>query len=327
MHTDNIYKVFVDLQNNNTSAGEYIVDSFHEQLPHKLGCSVDGFPVFFIKCSDEAFSADIKLALFSVMHNRVCDIVDRTTGACVTGKFSVLQMSSHEPELQRYFLEVILLLLLKLPNEPGVWELDSNIRSIITLFTSAKQPSQEMIRGLFAELLTIYLSNDPHYMLRAWHVTPQDKFDFNDGVDKIEVKSYTGEVRKHTFSAEQLHVAGDSKMAVASTHIIPCGIGMSVNDLLDEISLKVQDDHDLLLHLREIVAATVGAYISEISSYKFDLSTAKDFFAVYDYNTIPKIDTNAIPHEISNVHYSVDFSGLAKLEPSDKTSKLISCII
>lgn len=327
MRTGNIYKIFIDLQNNNTTTGQYVVDSFHEQLPHKLGCSADGFPVFFIKCSDEAFSADIKLALFSVIHNRVCDIIDRTTGEQVTGKFSVLQMSSHEQELQRYFLEVILLLLLKLPNEPGVWELDSNIRSIIALFTSAKQPSQEMIRGLFAELLTIYLSNDPHYMLKAWHVTPQDKFDFNDGIDKIEVKSYTGEVRKHTFSAEQLHVTGDSKMAVASTHIIPCGIGISVNDLVDEISLKVQNDHELLLHLREIVASTVGAFISEISSYKYDLSTAKDFFAIYDYNTIPKIDTNTIPHEVSNVHYTVDFSSLVTMEPSEETSKLISCII
>lgn len=327
MRTGNIYKIFIDLQNNNTTMGQYVVDSFHEQLPHKLGCSADGFPVFFIKCSDEAFSADIKLALFSVIHNRVCDIIDRTTGEQVTGKFSVLQMSSHEQELQRYFLEVILLLLLKLPNEPGVWELDSNIRSIIALFTSAKQPSQEMIRGLFAELLTIYLSNDPHYMLKAWHVTPQDKFDFNDGIDKIEVKSYTGEVRKHTFSAEQLHVTGDSKMAVASTHIIPCGIGISVNDLVDEISLKVQNDHELLLHLREIVASTVGAFISEISSYKYDLSTAKDFFAIYDYNTIPKIDTNTIPHEVSNVHYTVDFSSLVTMEPSEETSKLISCII
>ena len=327
MRTGNIYKIFIDLQNNNTTTGQYVVDSFHEQLPHKLGCSADGFPVFFIKCSDEAFSADIKLALFSVIHNRVCDIIDRTTGEQETGKFSVLQMSSHEQELQRYFLEVILLLLLKLPNEPGVWELDSNIRSIIALFTSAKQPSQEMIRGLFAELLTIYLSNDPHYMLKAWHVTPQDKFDFNDGIDKIEVKSYTGEVRKHTFSAEQLHVTGDSKMAVASTHIIPCGIGISVNDLVDEISLKVQNDHELLLHLREIVASTVGAFISEISSYKYDLSTAKDFFAIYDYNTIPKIDTNTIPHEVSNVHYTVDFSSLVTMEPSEETSKLISCII
>lgn len=327
MRTGNIYKIFIDLQNNNTTTGQYVVDSFHEQLPHKLGCSADGFPVFFIKCSDEAFSADIKLALFSVIHNRVCDIINRTTGEQVTGKFSVLQMSSHEQELQRYFLEVILLLLLKLPNEPGVWELDSNIRSIIALFTSAKQPSQEMIRGLFAELLTIYLSNDPHYMLKAWHVTPQDKFDFNDGIDKIEVKSYTGEVRKHTFSAEQLHVTGDSKMAVASTHIIPCGIGISVNDLVDEISLKVQNDHELLLHLREIVASTVGAFISEISSYKYDLSTAKDFFAIYDYNTIPKIDTNTIPHEVSNVHYTVDFSSLVTMEPSEETSKLISCII
>jgi hypothetical protein len=102
---------------------------------------------------------------------------------------------------------------------------------------------------------------------------------------------------------------------------------MSINDLLDEISLKVQDDHELLLHLREIVAATVGAYISELASYKFDISTAKDFFAVYDYNAIPKIDIKTIPNEVSNVHYTVDFSGLVTMEPSEGTSKLISCII
>ena len=155
MKQSTIYNIFQDLHNNLPTDGRYVVDSFNAKVNHKLGCSKEGYPVFFIECEDEQKMADIKLTLFSVMHNRVCDVYDKTTGENVITRYSVVQLNSDDVVFQKYFLEVIQLLLLKLPKTPCVADLDENIKTIITLFTNAKQPSKEAIRGLFAELVVI----------------------------------------------------------------------------------------------------------------------------------------------------------------------------
>lgn len=326
MKQSTIYNIFQDLHNNLPTDGRYVVDSFNAKVNHKLGCSKEGYPVFFIECEDEQKMADIKLTLFSVMHNRVCDVYDKTTGENVITRYSVVQLNSDDVVFQKYFLEVIQLLLLKLPKTPCVADLDENIKTIITLFTNAKQPSKESIRGLFAELILIDLSRDPHYLLKSWHVTPRDTYDFNDGIDKIEVKSYTGEIRKHTFSLDQLYTTENSQLVIASIQVIQTGLGMNVYELMDRISLKIQDDITLLIHLRNIIMATVGKYFNEVAEYRFDYEISSESYALFDSLDIPKIDKTLVLPEISNVHFTVDFSGLFPIDSQSKSSTLINAL-
>ena len=54
---------------------------------------------------------------------------------------------------------------------------------------SFNRPPRKTIQGLWAELFIIERANNPEYLIQSWHSSSEDKFDFNDGQDKIEVKA------------------------------------------------------------------------------------------------------------------------------------------
>ena len=147
-----------------------------------------------------------------------------------------------------------------------------------------------------------------------------------DGIDKIEVKSYTGEIRKHTFSLDQLYTTENSQLVIASIQVIQTGLGMNVYELMDRISLKIQDDITLLIHLRNIIMATVGKYFNEVAEYRFDYEISSESYALFDSLDIPKIDKTLVLPEISNVHFTVDFSGLFPIDSQSKSSTLINAL-
>lgn len=319
--------IFQQLKSHKKEDGRYEVDAISDQLPHKLGCTKEGRPIFFVECCDSTKQIDIKLSLFTVMYNRPCEIFDNSTGEYFVKPYSVLQLNSDDEEFQRYFLDVVYMILLRLPATPDTAELDSEIKKIITLFTNAKRPSTSAIRGLFAELMVIDLAKDPKYLLQSWHVLPNDPFDFNDGKDKVEIKSCTKDLRKHTFSLEQLYTTEGSQLVIASVAVLQTGLGMNVYDLVDKITLKVQDDINLVIHLRECITATIGKYFNEVSEYKFDYGVSEESYAVYNSDIVPKIDKAAIPSEITNVHFSVDFTDLMPVDSDTFDSKLIKALL
>ena len=68
-------------------------------------------------------------------------------------------------------------------------DLKIEIEKLINLFTKFSKPALKTIQGLWAELLIIEQSKNPDYLIQSWHSSTTDKYDFNDGIDKIEVKS------------------------------------------------------------------------------------------------------------------------------------------
>ena len=327
MWQDKLFDLFMRLRSNKPDGNLYEVESIDTLLPHKLGCSQEGNPVFFVECSDAEKTQDIKLTLFSVMYNRLCDVIDHTTKDRLETKYTVIQLNSDDEEFQKYFLDVMYMVLKKLPIRPENLVLDAEIKKIITLFTNTKKPSKEAIRGLFAELLVIDISRDPHYLLRSWHTSTNDPFDFNDGHDKVEVKSSTKEGRSHKFALRQLLPPQGAQLVVASISVLQTGFGMNVYELMDRISLKIQDDWELLLYLRETVTATVGKYFNEVAEYRFDYGVSLDSYALFDGKEIPCIPIEQIPNEISNVHFTVDMSGLTPVNSQDYKSDLINSLL
>lgn len=319
--------IFQQLRSRKKEEGRYEVEAISDQLPHKLGCTKEGRPIFFVECCDSVKQVDIKLSLFTVMYNRSCDIFDNSTGENYVKPYSVLQLNSDDEEFKKYFLDVVYMILLRLPATPDTAELDSEIKKIITLFTNAKRPSISAIRGLFAELMVIDLAKDPKYLLQSWHVLPNDPFDFNDGKDKVEVKSCTKDLRKHTFSLEQLYTTDSSQLVVVSVAVLQTGLGVNVYDLMDKITLKVQDDINLVIHLRECITATVGKYFNEVAEFKFDYGVSEESYAIYNSEIVPKIDKATIPTEITNVHFSVDFTELMPVDNDTFNSKLIRALL
>ena len=281
-------------------------------LPHKLGCSQELYPVFFVECCDDTPSTNINLKQFTVNFNQVCNLKD-DEGNVMSKKYTIILLKSLESDIQKYFLDLVYIVLRKLSVNPMVTVLKHEIAKVISLFTAPSVFSKEVIKGLWAELFAIVRSQDPLYLINSWHVSPEDKYDFNDGIDKVEVKATKNQERMHTFAIEQLNPNKDSKLVIASVIVIASGQGVNVFDLIDAISERVTDV-DELLKLKEIAYQTIGPHLEESKKLRFDVSMASSTYRLFNHYDVPSISMSAIPVGVSNVHFS---SCLKDIEPAN----------
>ena len=263
-----LYKKFIDLSPTNGESNEFTVDTIIEGRPHKIGVSPEGHVMIFVECSDEKVTSNIKLKMFNVTFNRLCKLNNHDN--TVEKKYGIIKLISNSIDIQKYFLDVMCIVIKKLPVLPKVEQLKREVSKVVSLFTSMPQISKEAVKGLWAELFLIERSRNPLYLLKSWHVSTEDKYDFNDGASKVEVKSTTGSERKHVFSIDQLNPESGTDLIIASTFVIQTGIGKSVFDLMDMISLSITTDEGLL-KLQEVVLTTIGAHIDLIAATASDL--------------------------------------------------------
>ena len=296
-----------------------------ESSPHRLGITSEGYPIFFIACSSFERISDISLQLFKVLFNRQCTISDAKIGVETQGTFSIIQLNSLNPDFQKYFLEVVYLLLCRLDDKPTVNILKAEVSKLLSLFSSVKSISKEVVRGLWAELILIKQSSNPSYLIRSWHVVPEDKFDFNDGIDKVEVKSTNGSKREHTFALEQLNPNKEARLLIASMFVSQTGVGKTIFDLLDEISSPISDV-DVLFKLREETTHIIGSHIEEVSHMFFDENMSLDSLQFFDYISIPSISIGTIPSEVSGVHFRSDLSDVSPIVSLDQDSVLFKSL-
>ena len=79
-------------------------------------------------------------------------------------------------------------------------------------------------------------SKDPTHLVRCWHSIPEEKFDFNNGEERIEVKSSSNALRIHNFSLDQLHSPTDTRTVIASVFVRQASMGKGITTLSNEIS-------------------------------------------------------------------------------------------
>ena len=306
-----IYKIFAELQSRENNTGNLFTVA---QLPfandHKIGVSDDGYPIFFVKCSDVQSNADISLELISVLFNRSCRIIEAES--IVDDTFTMLVLKSENIDFQRYFIDVVCILLQQLPGIPTSKGLLNEIEKMVNLFRSSANIPLSAIQGLWAELLVIDNSSNPGYMIAAWHANTGDKFDFNDGRDKVEVKSTSKSERIHTFSLKQLNPNEGSMLVIASVLVIQTGIGQSIIDLRNSILARVAD-LSLQLKLSEIIIRTIGCDFDKIDNIYFDYQTAVDSLKFYRGEDVPSICTSSVPKLVTNVHFDSNLTDITEL--------------
>ena len=321
---ENIYKKFVGLKPlNGNKADEYTVETISSGLPHKLGITTTGFPMIFVECSDDKVTSDIRLKLLKVSFNCMCRLKEGKN--TIDKKFSIIQLNSDREDFQKYFLEVMYLVLMKLTTRPKIEQLKKEVSKIVSLFTAPVSISKDVIKGLWAELFLIESSNNPMYLIKSWHVSPDDKYDFNDGCDKIEVKATNNEERVHHFAIEQLHPNKDSQLLIASMIVVNSGLGKDVFDLVESISSKISDV-DVLLKLNEVIMNTIANHIEEVKGMRFDYTLAKDYMKFFNYKDIPKIKISDVPLGVSSVHFASCLNGLPNVNPNGMSGKLFKSI-
>jgi len=286
---------------------------------HKMGKSVEGFPMFFVNSRGESNVPNINMEFLSVQYNQTCDIIENNIECNIV--FTIITLKSTEETLLKYFIDIFMLVLQKFDFQPSVKKISIEIENIITIFSAMHHIALKTIQGLWAELLIIYLAKDTDIILSAWHNNPNDKYDFSLGKEKLEVKSSTSYDRIHHFSMEQLNPTQNSELVIASTTVIETGkgtTGLSIIDLADKIIEKTHSI-EMKLKLKTVIANTIGCDINKTSSVYFDLTTAVDKLAFFDYRSVPSIELNNVPIAVSNVNFSSSLEGIEEI-PSNKLS-------
>ncbi len=313
-----IYDIFRGLTVNPIFDGDtFNVASLPGVPHHKIGVSKSGEPMFFIHGTDSGKPLDINLELISVLFNRTCKL--QSDGTVSSDKFTIVSLRTHNSDLQKYFVEIVSLVVKELPENPPVSLVKTEINKLVHLFSHFSKPPIKTIQGLWAELLLIEQSSDPNYMVNAWHVAPSDKFDFNDGQDKIEVKGTAKSRRVHSFSMEQLHPTENANLIIASTFVIEAGVGKSIYDLIGSISARLTQS-DTQFKLTESVAQTLGSDLEKALDVYFDYGQARDSLKFYDFRDIPSIARGSVPTEVQNVRFDSDLTSVSPIEISSLSS-------
>lgn len=314
-----LYSIFCGIKPAESDEKCFPAEEITSALPHRLGCSQDGFPIFFVECCDEMPTTNINLKQFSVNFNQVCNLNEG--GNTVCKKYTIILLKSLESDIQKYFLDLVYIVLKKLPVKPTVSVLKHELAKVISLFTAPPSFSKEIVQGLWAELFVIACGKDPLYLINSWHVTPEDKYDFNDGIDKIEVKATRNQDRVHAFAIEQLNPNKDSKLLIASIIVAPSGQGGNIFDLIDTISEKVADV-DAILKLKEVAYQTIGPHLEESKKIRFDVNMAVNTYKLFNHYDVPAIPLSAVPYEVSNIHFSSCLKDITAVNTDTLESKL-----
>jgi hypothetical protein len=104
----------------------------------------------------------------------------------------------------------------RLGNKPLLEQIKIEIEKIESLFLKLSKSSKASFIGVWGEVFLIETSNNPDVLIEAWHKNSNDLFDFNDGKDKIEVKTTTQKIRRHSFAIGQLEPIPGVCVAIAS---------------------------------------------------------------------------------------------------------------
>ncbi len=192
---------------------------------------------------------------------------------------------------------------------------------MIHLFSKFSKPATKTIQGVWAELLVIEQSRNPAYLIRAWHNNSTDKFDFNDGSDKIEIKSTAKSRRLHNFSLEQLNPNTNSSLLIVSVLSVETGVGKSIFDIVKLIAKKIKDRKSLL-RINEVLAQVLGNDFEKTFEVFFDYQLAIDTLKYYESFNIPKMDPQIISPAISNIHFDCDLTEVTEVKKL-KTKSLL----
>ena len=103
--------------------------------------------------------------------------------------FTVITFRCSDRNLQEYFLRISETLVKTIGQNPTQQQVIDSLKKFVEVFTSLTDSPKNTISGLWAELFLIENSSNPKELINYWHNLPEEKFDFNAGTERIEVKS------------------------------------------------------------------------------------------------------------------------------------------
>jgi hypothetical protein len=288
----------------------------------RIAVDVNGYPVLLLSVANAVKNIALKnfrLKYLQLEQNIECKISENEK--IDFQNFTVITFTSVDRNLQEYFLRISETLVRTLNNRPTQQQVIESLNKFVEVFRALTDTPTNTVHGLWTELFLIDNSIDSKTVLNYWHSIPEEKFDFNSGAEKIEVKSNSNFERIHTFSSEQLNPPTGTQVLVASIFIRQNNAGQSIQQLADSITTKTQNEFDLSDKLHNIIFKTLGNSLEQSIRIKFDFNLAKESLQFYRQQDISKIEEIYIPNEVSEVKYKSDLSNLVPVKREELANK------
>lgn len=314
MINERVYEQLKRLKETESTDSNFEVEDI-EGTNHKLGVSKEKYPKFFI-CTSDAVATIPNQTLESLVveYNTPCKFVDDSGTKKL--HYSIITLLSSEDALQKEFIDIMMMIISKLPDSPTKNEIAAEMECLIAIFEAMHKSPKKKVQGLWAELLVIDRSSNPDLLLNAWHTEPLSKYDFTMGREKIEVKSTSSAERKHTFQLDQLNPTQNSHLLIASVTVRESGHGndgLSVDELRDKICQRLKSA-EAMTHIYLVIARTLGRDYVRARDIYFDYVEAVDSLKFYDYRDIPKISKDIVPIGVSCVKFVSDISNVTDIK-------------
>jgi len=225
----------------------------------------------------------VRLSSIGVDYGVNCKIVEG--GKESDEVITIIRLFSPPIRIESIFIEVVAMLLRPLArfNSSRVHEV---VSGLVELFHEVNRPSQATMLGLWGELFVIGNSVDPNTVGRAWHPSPQERFDFSLEEARIEVKTTTGP-RQHHFALEQVRPVPGLDIVVASVVVSGSLRGLNVVEMISWASQKVTNA-EVKRHITTTALKTIGATMEEQALVRLDLDTARAGIRFFDSTMVPQ---------------------------------------
>jgi hypothetical protein len=269
---------------------------------HFIAKSEQGHPVMLIETCIPmgTYPVSLKLENLTVMHGYAGTM--STPEGKVVGVFSIVECRVTDEALIGSFLRLSSHLLNGLPELPEPRSVAVEIRKLVQIFQTLRQPPVKSIQGLWAELFVLASSPDLSNWAAAWHDDPRERYDFSMQRLRVEVKSSGSRIRRHHFAHEQLHPPSSIDLWIASIFVERSTAGIDCFELLRRIQSRLTAA--VGFEVESKVISTLGTDYSKASAVTFDEELAKDSLSFFPVQVIPRI-LDDIPEGVSELRYMV----------------------
>lgn len=288
----------------------------------RIAIDFEGNPVLLLSVTKRIKDISLKnfrLKYLQFQQNIECKISEN--GGSRLQTFTVITFKSLDRNLQEYFLRIAETLIKAIGINPTQQQVIESLKKFIEVFKVLTDSPTNTVNGLWTELFLIDNASNPKTLLEYWHSIPEEKFDFNAGTERLEVKSSSTFERKHIFSSEQLNPPVDTQVLIASIFVKQNNSGVNIQQLVESISDKVANDYELTEKLNSIVCKTLGSSLEHSLGIKFDYEIAKQSLRFYRHQDISKIEVVHIPTEVSEVRYKSDLTEIKYTDINKLTGK------
>ena len=293
-----------------------------EYEQYRLAKDNQGRPLLLISVIDvhsQKQPAPIVLEHLTVLYDQKCRVA-LSDGPTEEKQFTVVHCTGDNAALHIYFLRVASAIITSLRDRPTQSDVAHTMNRLIELFRAMTEPPRKSVRGLWAELYLIARSSRPAVLIDAWHTMIEDRYDFAMDNQRLEVKSFSGDLRRHHFSLEQLHPPEGVITLVGSMLVERSQAGESITDLREKIQNRLGNHLDSLLHIDSVIALTLGSNWRGTSEARFDPKLGKDSLAFYETSTIPSVSPD-IPSAVSSVRFQSDLTEIQVIDLSHYRAK------